>query len=191
MKLSDKIRTYRKSFDLSQEALAEKLNVSRQVITKWETDNGIPEISNLKALGDLFGVSIEDLLDDDQPVEYPLLREKYALEKNNYSNRYDYAVKYLKERYANDNIYGLTQVENGERPLLAKFFRFITLGVSDISYLTQWFSDLAIWFLAEKENRKLLIKVTKECIETRDISNIIDTDKFTYEKNKFVKIERI
>lgn len=194
MKLSEKLKKYRKVFDLSQEQLAEKLNVSRQVVTKWETDGGIPEISNLKALADLFNVSIDYLLDDEANVEYPLIKEKYTIEgkKNTYSNRYDYITSLLKERYSeNAIIYGLTQTENGERNTLTKIFSFFTLKISDISYLTQWLGDMAIWFLVEKENQKLIIKVTKDFIETREISNLIDTNKFTYEKNKFIRLNQI
>ena len=194
MKLSEKIKSYRKVFDLSQEQLAEKLSVSRQVVTKWETEGGVPEISNLKALADLFNVSVDYLLDDEKVVENPVLRETYTIEgkKNNYSNRYDYAVSLLKNRYKEKAIiYGLTQLENGERNNLTKFFSFITLKISDISYLTQWLGDLAIWFLVEKENQKLLIKVTKEFVETREISSLIDANKFNYEKNKFIRLNQI
>ena len=192
MKLSEKIKKYRQTFDLSQEQLSEMLNVSRQVVTKWETDNGLPEIGNLKALAQLFDVSVDYLLDDEKTVEYPVIKEKYSLEKNNYSNRYDFAVTYLKKRYLNSaNIYSLTQLENGEKNLVSKIFSFLTLGVSDIAHLSQWFGDLAIWFVVENEKRKLLIKVTKEFVETREISSLIDTDKFTLEKNKFIKIEKI
>ena len=194
MKLSEKIKSYRKVFDLSQEQLAEKLSVSRQVVTKWETEGGVPEISNLKALADLFNVSVDYLLDDEKVVENPVLRETYTIEgkKNNYSNRYDYVVSLLKNRYKEKAIiYGLTQVEKGERNNLTKFFSFITLKISDISYLTQWLGDLAIWFLVEKENQKLLIKVTKEFVETREISSLIDTNKFNYEKNKFIRLNQI
>ena len=192
MKLSEKLREYRKVFGLSQEQLAEKLNVSRQVITKWESENGMPEIGNLKALADLFNVSVDYLLDDEKIVEYPIIKEKYTLDKNNYSNRYDYAVAYLKERYSNcSSIYVLTQTENGERNFITKIFRFLTIGISDISYITQWLSDLAIWFVVETEKQKFLIKVTKEHIETRELSSLIDTNKFAYEKNKFEKIAKI
>ena len=113
------------------------------------------------------------------------------MDKNNYRNRYDFAVSYLKERYADSSIYALTQVENGERNLVTKIFKFLTIGISDISYITQWFSDLAIWFVVETNTKKLLVKVTKEFIEIRELSNLIDTNKFTYEKNKFVKIQKI
>lgn len=191
MKLSEKLKSYRKSFDLTQEELAEKLNVSRQVITKWESELGMPEVSNLKALAELFNVSVDFLLDDEQEIEYPIFKVKYELEKNNYSNRYDYAVNYLKERYSNDDIYVLTQVENGEKSFLTKVFSFITIGVSDVSSIIEWFKDLAIWFVVENSKRKLLIKVTKEYIETRELSSLINTDKFTYDKNKFIKVDKI
>ena len=54
MSLGEKIREQRKQAGLSQEPLAEKLNVSRQAITKWETDKGIPDVANLIAISDEF-----------------------------------------------------------------------------------------------------------------------------------------
>ena len=56
--LNDKIRTLRKAIGLTQEELAEKLNVSRQAITKWETGAGTPDIDNINAIAKLFGVTI-------------------------------------------------------------------------------------------------------------------------------------
>ncbi|EHJ51861.1 helix-turn-helix domain-containing protein [Streptococcus macacae] len=56
------LRTYRKQLGLSQEKMAEKLHVSRQAITKWETGGGMPDIANLKAIADLCQVSVDDLL---------------------------------------------------------------------------------------------------------------------------------
>lgn len=74
MKLNEKIKEYRKTFDLSQEQLAEKLGVSRQVVTKWENEEGMPEIGNLKAISKLIGISIDYLLDDGKKLEYPMKR---------------------------------------------------------------------------------------------------------------------
>lgn len=69
MSLGEKIREQRKKAGLSQEQLAEKLNVSRQAITKWETDNGIPDISNLIAISDEFNLSLDELIKEDQIVK--------------------------------------------------------------------------------------------------------------------------
>lgn len=74
MKLNEKIKEYRKIFNLSQEQLAEKMSVSRQVITKWENDDGLPDIGNIKMLSKLMGISIDYLLDDSKRLEYPMKR---------------------------------------------------------------------------------------------------------------------
>lgn len=65
MNFADKLRTLRKQYSISQESLAEKLNVSRQAVTKWETGLGTPDIENLKAISDLFNISLDELLKED------------------------------------------------------------------------------------------------------------------------------
>lgn len=62
MTFAEKLKTIRRQAGLSQEQLADKLNVSRQAITKWETGAGIPDIGNLMAISALFGQSIDELL---------------------------------------------------------------------------------------------------------------------------------
>lgn len=69
MKLSEKIYYCRKKNGLSQEALAEKLSVSRQAVSKWETGESEPEISKLKLLAEAFGVSTDWLLSNADPAE--------------------------------------------------------------------------------------------------------------------------
>ena len=67
MKLNEKILYYRKKAGLSQEALAEKIGVSRQAVSKWETGDAIPEISNLLFMAKTFGVTTDHFLSDDEP----------------------------------------------------------------------------------------------------------------------------
>ena len=62
MKFSEKLKSIRKQAGMSQEQLAEKLGVSRQAVTKWETDGGIPDIDNLLAISALFSMSVDELL---------------------------------------------------------------------------------------------------------------------------------
>jgi len=61
----DKLIHYRKKVALTQEQLAEKLHVSRQTITKWETGVSIPSLEYLIDLSELFGVSIDSLIKED------------------------------------------------------------------------------------------------------------------------------
>ncbi|NLW74721.1 MAG: helix-turn-helix transcriptional regulator [Clostridiales bacterium] len=71
MILADKILYLRKKNGLSQEELAEKLNVSRQSISKWESAASIPDINKIIELSAFFGVSTDYLLKDDiEEVEY-------------------------------------------------------------------------------------------------------------------------
>ncbi|MGN0819690.1 MAG: helix-turn-helix domain-containing protein [Christensenellaceae bacterium] len=78
MSLGLKIREERKKAGLSQEQLAEKLNVSRQAITKWETDRGIPDIGNLIAISDEFGLSLDELIKEDFNVKQKIVADSSA-----------------------------------------------------------------------------------------------------------------
>ncbi len=60
--LGDKIRELRCAMGLSQEGLAERLHVSRQAVTKWETGAGVPDVENLMGIADVFGLSMDELL---------------------------------------------------------------------------------------------------------------------------------
>lgn len=74
MTIGQRIAQKRKELGLSQEALGEKLGVSRQSIYKWESDSALPEIEKLITLSRLFGVSIGALLgveEDTAPTEDP------------------------------------------------------------------------------------------------------------------------
>ena len=62
MNLSQKIYDCRKKAGLSQEALAEKLGVSRQAITKWETNRGLPDVENMIILAEIFKVTLDELI---------------------------------------------------------------------------------------------------------------------------------
>ena len=65
MSLAEKIVTLRKQKGLSQEALAEQLNVSRQAVSRWEMGTALPDATNILQLSKLFGVSTDYLLNDD------------------------------------------------------------------------------------------------------------------------------
>lgn len=62
MTLSDRLQALRKSQNLSQEQLAEKLDVSRQAISKWESGQANPDINNILKLSDIYEVSTDYIL---------------------------------------------------------------------------------------------------------------------------------
>lgn len=62
MTLGQKISELRNKQKMSQGDLAEKLNVSRQSISKWETDASVPELDRFVMLSDLFHITIDELV---------------------------------------------------------------------------------------------------------------------------------
>ena len=62
MNLGEKIYELRKQQNLSQEELGDKLNVSRQTISKWERNESTPDLDKIVPLCDLFNLSVDELL---------------------------------------------------------------------------------------------------------------------------------
>ncbi len=75
--IGENIAILRRSAGLSQEALAEKLGVSRQTLAKWETGESVPDILRCDALAEIFDTTLEDLLHAD-------LRENPKIPKGKY-----------------------------------------------------------------------------------------------------------
>ena len=63
MGLGNNLFNARKKKGMSQEAVAEKLGVSRQTISKWETDETLPDIRQSKRLAVLYDLSLDELID--------------------------------------------------------------------------------------------------------------------------------
>ncbi|MDE6923427.1 MAG: helix-turn-helix domain-containing protein [Oscillospiraceae bacterium] len=68
MNLGNSLYRARKNTGMSQEAVAEKLGVSRQTISKWETDETLPDIRQSKRLASLYKLSLDELIDFDLDV---------------------------------------------------------------------------------------------------------------------------
>lgn len=75
MSLAEKIVSLRKQKGLTQMDLAEQLNVSRQAISRWEVGAAVPSTDNLKVLGELYGVPVDYLLNDDTTEAIQSTRE--------------------------------------------------------------------------------------------------------------------
>lgn len=77
MKLSDKIINLRKANGWSQEDLAERLDVSRQAISRWENGSALPDSNNILQLSKLFHVTADYLLNEDYTSDndIPCLKE--------------------------------------------------------------------------------------------------------------------
>ena len=80
MTLGEKIYKLRTEQAMTQEQLAEKIGVSRQSVSKWETDSAVPDIEKLKLLAEILGVSITELLGMEREEEEKRENEKERTE---------------------------------------------------------------------------------------------------------------
>lgn len=114
MKLSEKIQYLRKEHGLTQEQLAEQCNVSRQAITKWESDIAIPETEKIIFLSKLFMVSIDELLKDELDIigvkEVSSCGKSLVIDSN--SGLYEGVL--IKESTVDENILDLLEIKKVE-----------------------------------------------------------------------------
>lgn len=78
MTFGEKIKKLRTDNHLTQENLADRVFVTRSAVSKWENGGGYPGIDSLKLLSSLFGISIDELISDEDVENKKLLEEKAA-----------------------------------------------------------------------------------------------------------------
>ncbi len=98
MRLEEKLTVLRKESRYTQLDLAEKVRVSRQAISKWETGRALPSAENLKYLSELFRVSVDYLLSDNMTEEPKPKEQKPAPEPQTKEPQTEEAVFPEKEK---------------------------------------------------------------------------------------------
>ena len=78
MKISQVLKDIRQHHQHTQEALAERLKVSRSAIARWESGKGIPDIGNLIAISREFDVSLDQLIKEDERLEKKVIEDSKA-----------------------------------------------------------------------------------------------------------------
>ena len=124
MKFQEKLIKIRKEKNLSQEALAEKLGMSRQAISKWESGASYPDMSTIIRLAKTLDCKIEDLIDDD------IIGKKNESNKININNLLKDILEFITKTY---NMFWSMSFTTKIKCLLELFI--IILGCYFISYL--------------------------------------------------------
>ena len=75
MNISEKIKKIRDDERLTQEQFAERIYVSRNAVAKWETNRGYPDIQNLITISEVFNVSLDELVKEDDKVKSKIIAE--------------------------------------------------------------------------------------------------------------------
>jgi transcriptional regulator with XRE-family HTH domain len=111
MLFSEKLKLIRTKNKLTQEELAEKLNVSRQAITKWESGDGIPDIENLKQISILFDITIDELIKEDKEIT---IKGKYSEKQEleiDHTKHFDIKISKIYELNIKANIEEKVKIE--------------------------------------------------------------------------------
>ena len=181
MTLGQKIKEARKNCLLSQEQFAEKMNVSRSAVAKWETDKGLPDVDNLKLIAKTLNVSVDYLLDDGEQVDMNIVREPYDITKYGKGMKKRKNDRMIAEKFEGCEIHTLlpkykaTKKEHVIGDLLA-LLTDAPFGVPQ--FIMEVKNADKEYYLIEKDNEQLFVMVTKEFIETRKLAKKVTDKKF-------------
>ena len=106
MTIGEKIYELRKLKGLSQEELAEKLNVSRQSVSLWETNQTVPQIDYLMELSKIFNVTLDELCGNEENIDCSL-NESVIKENEELLEKWDKEIEESKPvyKFMNDDEY--------------------------------------------------------------------------------------
>ena len=187
MTLGQKLKEIRKKFGLSQESLAAIMNVSRQAITKWESDEGIPDVSNLQELSKVFNLTVDYLLNNDNSL--PALSMKKELDKEKYEMNEKGYKQILKDYYAKPwEIYELLRSENKGK--LARIVSDWIIGAGAMETIDA-LNDRTPYYLIKKDGLKLLVNIHDYILEVIELPENTNDKKFIYGKNIFKQFKKI
>ena len=88
MELGKQIKKHRQEVQLSQEALAERVYVSRQTISNWENDKSYPDVNSLVLLSETFQISLDNLIKGDIEVMKDVIQKEEIEKMNRYGKIY-------------------------------------------------------------------------------------------------------
>lgn len=188
MTFGEKLKEIRKRFGLTQEKLSGLINVSRQAITKWENDEGLPDITNLQELSKLFGITIDYLLDKDNNL--PALTLRKELDKDKYKSKLSMYDEVLKEYF--DESYEIYNLSRSKKMNIVENLidTFIVPEIGPVS-TADVLSDLSPYYLVKKDDLKFLVNIKNYVLEIIELPNNTSDKKIIYNRNIFRNCGRL
>ena len=185
MTFGEKLKKARKEAGLSQEQLAEKLSVSRSAVAKGESDNGMPDVNNLKAIAQLLDVSVDYLLDEDEKISFNETKEAIDLDSFEVTGKCrDKRDAACYSKYSDaDAIYPLIR-----RKKMSKLeWAADLIAGPGIVQGADYLNDASAYYLVEAGSKQILVKVSSDFLTSSELANKVDPGKFELGKNVFKK----
>ena len=197
MTFGKKLKAARKSAGLTQQQLAEKLLISRQAITKWEADKGMPDIENLRQLSRLFHIRMDSLLDSGESIDLSVIREKINLDDYAYtrkiSRRWNQKTgkkdMVVTRKFPGAEIHclmGKQLLTKGEK-ITDNIIGFLTntpFGIPD--FINGIKNSDKEFYLVKQSGKQFLVVITDEFLESRRLAEPITEKKFAIGNFLFV-----
>ena len=201
MTFGEKLKEARKKAGMTQEQLANLLSVSRQAITKWESDKGMPDIENLKVLSKALEVSIDSLLDDGSVLDLTVTQKPIDLRKYGDTGKLS-RIKKLKikeqmvrEEYPDAQIIRLTvtKIKNTKSEaaadtaigLFALLLGSIPLfGTQEMGKTVKSLDHQ--YYLVNQNQKQFFVLLTDEFMICRTMSKIIQEKRFEIGDREFL-----
>ncbi len=179
MTLGEKIKQARRNAGLTQEQMAEKLMISRPAITKWESDKGIPDIENLKAISKLLDVSLDYLLNDGEDIDLNVIKEAIDIKAYGKGMKKKIKDRIVREKYPDAEIMTLMPAKlltKGEK-IVDGFLDFLTpaCGVADLLNSVKLLGNE--YYLVVNGDNQYLVIVSNEFIESHRMNIKVDATK--------------
>ena len=189
MTFGEKLKNARTNAGLSQEQLAEKLCVSRAAVAKWETDKGLPDIMNLKAISKLLDVSIDTLLNDGEQTDLTSIKEAIDLNSLELYGRarckHDVAV--LNRFPQAEHIHQLSLIHQLNK--IEWWADFLTCGLYTMIWgISHWKTWTGHYYLVDQGNRQFFVEVNDEFIIANSLPKPINKNKFYIGDRQYIRI---
>lgn len=189
MTLGEKLKEARKNAGLSQEQMAEKLCVSRAAVAKWETDKGIPDIMNLKAIAKLLDTSIDYLVDDGMEMDFRVTKEpvnKEALEITGRCRLWQDAAV-MKRFPEATRVNQLSLIHKLNK--IEWWADFLTCGLYTMIWgVSHWKTWTGYYYMVEQGSRQFFVTVDDDFVTAMALPNKITKNKFYIGDYQYIRI---
>jgi transcriptional regulator with XRE-family HTH domain len=206
MTFGEKLKKARIEAGYTQNELANKLTVSRAAIAKWESDRGMPDVTNLKAIAEALSVSIDYLLDDGSVLDFSVTNKPIDLTKYGDSQKLSRLKKVeikeqiIRQEYPDAEIIRLTvtEIKNSKGESIADaaigWFALILGGMP--LFGTQEFGKTVNsldqqYYLVNEEKAQYFVLVTDEQLISRTLTDRITDKKFEIGDRKFLMVGKV
>ena len=200
MTFGEKLKKARLEAGYTQEELASMLTISRAAVAKWESARGMPDVSNLKALGEALNVSVDFLLDDGEPIDLSVTKKPIDLRKYGDQGKLSRLKKLgikeriIREEYPDRQIIRLTvtKIHNSKSETVADqvigwtalLFGGIPLfGTQEMGKTINSLDEQ--YYLVNDDRKQFFVMLTDEFMVSRAMVNRIDGKKFRIEDREF------